>query len=65
MTGKLEVMPRMDSQRRWPEVGFGDMCRKQVKHKRKPLKRSPRFLIGNLQSLAEIAQTFWYSLSHD
>jgi len=23
------------------------------------------FLIGNFQSLAEIAQTFWYSLSHD
>ena len=34
-----------------PEVGFGDMCRTKVKRKRKPLKRSPRFLIGNFQSL--------------
>jgi hypothetical protein len=26
MTGKPEVMLRMDSQRRWPEVDFEEMC---------------------------------------
>jgi hypothetical protein len=30
LTGNPEVMPRMDSQRRWPEVDFEEVSRKPV-----------------------------------